>query len=587
MNKFVSSLLGSFAGTWIAFFVFGVFIFFFGIAAISSMSFSSAIPKVESNSILCINLTGTIKDKPDNKTLSELVNENWQVSENLHDILIAINHAETNDNIEGIYLNCGSVDTGIATASAIRNALSDFKKKSGKWVYAYGHGFSQKDYYIASVADSIFMNPSGSLDIHGLTSTTMFFKGALDKLGIEMQIIRVGTYKSAVEPFMLTSMSEASKLQTQTYIDNIWNEMCNAIAKSRKIDSKTIVDFADSLSSFKLPEIALNAKLIDGVCYQHEFDEKMKELSGISQSDDLRLVSANTMANTPGETNTSNREIAVLFAEGEINMTGDSHSINADDIVPQIIELADNDEVKGLVLRVNSPGGSAYASEQIWEALEYFKSKNKPLAVAMGDYAASGGYYISCGADCIFAEPTTITGSIGIYGMIPSAKKLMNETIGITTDYVTTTPNANISLFEPLTPNQMAAIQANVNKGYELFTRRCAQGRDVSVDSIKAIAEGRVWDGKNALKIGLVDQFGGIDDAVKWVANKAKLGSDFRTAYYPEYTMDFLNMIYSSFEVSVKNGLLQNNQWAEYVMQVQQLLNKDKLQCRMENIHIN
>lgn len=584
MNKFVSSLLGAFAGTWIAFFVFGFLIFFFGIAVLSSVSFSSVVAEINDNSILTINLTGTINDRPSNKTIQELIKDNQDPNENLHEILLAIKNAETNDKIKGICLNCGNVSTGFATASAIRNALSDFKKKSGKRIYAYGHSFSQKDYYIATVADSVFMNPVGQLDIHGLTSTTMFYKGALDKLGIDMQILRVGSFKSAVEPFTRTSMSEESKLQTQTFIDNIWENVCSDIAKARKVEVATVKEFADSLYAFDKAEVAVSKKLVDGTCYQHQFEDKLRRLSGLENGDELNLVSAYTAASQYQDASYSDK-IAVLYAEGEIYVTGDNKSINSADIVPQIIELADDESVKGLVLRVNSPGGSAYASEQIWEALEYFKSKKKPFAVSMGDNAASGGYYISCGADRIFAEPSTITGSIGIFGMIPSVKNLMNDKLGITTDFVTTTPNANLSVFEPLTPSQINAVQESVDNGYELFTSRCAKGRKMPVDSIRKIAEGRVWDGTNALAIGLIDQYGGIDDAVRWVAKKAAI-DDYSTEFYPEHTPDFINILYNTIEVSVKTEYLPNKQWQEYVMKVQGILKKDRIQCRMEDIYI-
>lgn len=289
------------------------------------------------------------------------------------------------------------------------------------------------------------------------------------------------------------------------------------------------------------------------------------------------------------EESPADNRIAVLYAEGEINTTGDEYSINSEEIVPQIIELADDPAIKGMVLRVNSPGGSAYASEQIWEALEYFKSKKKPLAVSMGDYAASGGYYISCGADRIFAEPTTITGSIGIFGMIPTVKTLLNDKIGITTDYVSTTPNANLTIFEPLTSTQLNAIQQNVNHGYELFVSRCAKGRKVSSDSINSIAEGRVWDGGNALKIGLIDQFGGISEAVSWVAQKAKLTqTDYTIDYFPEYTPDIINLIYNSLGSSIQSKHLYFNgeDITNTINRIQKILDTDRIQCRMENIYI-
>lgn len=593
MNKFVSSLLGAFTGTWIAFFLIGFFIFFSGIFILSSVSFSAGTAGIDHGSILRINLSGPITDKPYNKSIQELIESRQQQdNNNLHEILSAIDEAATNDNIEGIYLDCGTdagYTIGAATSSEIRDALVKFKKESGKWVYAYGHSFSQNGYYIASVADSVFINPAGQLDLHGLTSTTLFYKGLLDKLGIDVQIIRVGTYKSAVEPFFRTSMSDASKRQTQMFISNIWDNFCSGIAESRGVGIETIKIYADSLYSFQPPEIAKRHKLVDGICYQHQFESKLHKLVGTSpETGKLAFVSPAQVSAAAMAIPEYGNRIAVLYAEGEIGVSGGKNSINSEDIVPEIIDLANDDAIKGLVLRVNSPGGSAYASEQIWEALEYFKSKKKPFAVSMGNHAASGGYYISCGADRIFAEPVTITGSIGIFGMIPSFKNLMDDKLGITSDFVTTSPNANLSVLEPLTPYQLNAIQQSVNHGYDLFVSRCAQGRKLSTDSIRAIAEGRVWDGSKALEIGLIDQYGNVGDAVKWVAGKAKTGKEYSVVYYPEYKQDFINIIYNSLENSVQmQQTSQDKRISEFILDIRNILNKDKLQCRMEDFYIH
>lgn len=428
MNKFVSSLLGAFTGTWIAFFVIGIFIFFSGIAMISSLASStiSPIATIGDNAILRIDLSGSITDKPYNKSLQELVNNDGNAS-NLYEILGAIDHASTDSNIKGIYINCDGAGMGVASATAIRNALISFKKKSGKWIYAYGNDIAQGDYYAASVADKIFLNPAGALDIHGLTSSILFYKGLLDKIGVEMQIIRVGTYKSAVEPFMLTQMSEANKQQTSAFIGSIWKNITSDIASSRKLNADDVQAYSDSIGAFQDAKIAVSKKFVDELCYEHQVESKLRKLVGITETDDLNFVSPSDVMNSVITDNSSGEHIAIVYAEGEINVDGNSSSINSKDIVPEIIKLANDKSVKGLVLRVNSPGGSAFASEQIWEALDFFKSKNKPFAVSMGDYAASGGYYISAGADRIFAEKTTITGSIGIYGMIPNVKRLAND----------------------------------------------------------------------------------------------------------------------------------------------------------------
>ncbi len=590
MNKFVSSLLGAFTGTWIAFFIFGIFIFFAGIAMVSSLASvtMTSEPAIEDNSILRIELSGNISETPRNIDFKELVQSKGDNGENLCQIVKAIEIAAGNNKIKGIYVKCDGASMGVATASAIRQALTEFKKKSGKWVYAYGDEIAQGDYYVASVANKIYMNPVGGLDIHGLTSETMFYKGLLDKLGVEMQIIRVGTYKSAVEPYFLTGMSNASRYQTQEFLNNIWGNISDDISASRNIKSDVIQNFADSLLAFREAECAVKAKLLDELCYEHQFESKLRKLVGISEDDDLNFVTPSQVAGSETLDSSSNGHIAVVYAEGEINVEGKKGNINSSELVPQIIKLANDKDVKGLVLRVNSPGGSAFASEQIWEALEFFKSKKKPFAVSMGDYAASGGYYISSGAQRIFADKSTITGSIGIFGVIPNLKKLSNDKLGLTTDFVSTAANSNMSMFEPLTPKQRDAIQGNVNRGYELFVSRCASGRNKTKDQIKAIAKGRVWDGVSAKKIGLVDEFGGLNEAIKWVAQKANLKSDYEARVYPEFKPDFVNLLFNSLQNSASVTLSNSCDYElmKYVNSVKQILHQDRIQCRMPEIYI-
>lgn len=589
MNKFVSSLLGSFVGTWIAFLLFGVVIFISGIIMIASLSLSNVstpTAKITNNSVLRIDLNGEITERPMNKTLQEYINETEQNS--LHNILYAIEKAETDDKISGIYVHCGVSSTGFASAKAIRDALLEFKEKSGKWIYAYGETIGETGYYISSVADSIFLNPVGVLDIHGFMAVVPFYKGLLDKIGVEMQIIRVGTFKSAVEPYMLSSMSDANRLQTQTYLNNLWDNVCDSISSARGISEQTINEYADSLMTFSSPEIAVKEKFIDGLCYDHEFESKIKGLIGINDDEDINYIDVNTFVNAKFKPVKSSNKITVLYATGEIYESGSNDGINSDELVPSILELAKDDDVKGLVLRVNSPGGSAYASEQIWEALEQFKKTGKPFAVSMGDYAASGGYYISCGAQRIFAEPTTITGSIGIFAMIPNFNGLLTDKLGITTDFVTTNANSDITVIKALSPVQTAAVQRTINRGYELFTTRCATGRKMDINKLKSIAEGRVWDATKAKEIGLIDEYGNTDDAVKWVAEKAGLGNSYDTEYLPEYKEDFMDLLY----VTLSNSHYENKMKDKYGMlydyfeEINTLLKKDQIQCRMENIII-
>ena len=591
MNKFVSSMLGSFVGTWIAFLVFGIVIFISGLIMVASMSLSTMknpTVKVADNSVLCIDLNGEITERPTNLSLQEYINDIRPAS-NLHDILTAIERAKTDSRISGIYVHCGGTSsTGFATAKSIRDALQSFKSESGKWIYAYGETIGETEYYISSVADSIYLNPVGALDIHGFMAVIPFYKGLLDKIGVEMQIIRVGTFKSAVEPYMLSSMSDANRLQTQTYIDNLWDNVCDSISSARGISKQIINEYADSLMTFSAPEIAVKEKFIDGLCYDHEFESKIKDRIDIPEDDDINYVSVSSFINTKHHEIKSNNKIAVLYAVGDINVSGSDNGINSDDLVPIILDLAKDDAVNGLVLRVNSPGGSAYASEQIWEALEQFKKSGKPFAVSMGDYAASGGYYISCGAQRIFAEPTTITGSIGIFAMVPNFNGLLTDKLGINTNFVTTNANSDISVIKALSPAQTAALQGSINRGYELFTSRCATGRGMEIDKLKSIAEGRVWDATEAKKIGLVDEFGNLDDAVKWVADKAGIIDDYSVDYLPEFEEDFMNLLYAAFsesyyktEMKKEYGMLY-----EYIEKINTLLKQDQIQCRMENVFI-
>ncbi len=475
--------------------------------------------KIDKGTILSLNLNTEIVDRATAPTFYDIINERQQ-PESLTDITAALAAAKDDKNIEGLYIKCGGASLPIATAEAVRTAIEDFRK-SGKWVVAYSDTYSQTEYYIASLADEIYLNPVGSLDLHGLASGIPFFKGLLDKVGVEVQVVKVGTFKSAVEPFILTSMSEANRLQTHVYLDNIWNNMVDAISASRSIDKALINQYADSLATMTEASNLVDLKLIDGVMYRNELSDLLKDKVDIDKDDDLPLVSIadyiGSGVKLPHE-NSEKHKIAVYFASGDITESG-RDGIASDRVVPDILSIAEDDDIDALVLRVNSGGGSAFASEQIWHALEVLKENGKPFYVSMGDYAASGGYYISCGADKIFAQPMTLTGSIGIFGMIPCAKELVHDKLGVNVDYVSTNANSiGISILEPMTPFMRNKMQESVNRGYELFTSRCAEGRHMSQDSIKAIAEGRVWDGATAKKIGLVDVLGTLDDAVEALA---------------------------------------------------------------------
>ena len=587
MKKFFSTMLGAFVGTWLAFLIFGIVIFVSGIVMMASMTYSSLkmpVASVSDNSVLVLNLSGSIPERSQKANFQDLLEEDYSVPDNLKDILSAISIAKYDSRISGIVVKCNGAGAGFATAKTIRDALSDFRN-SGKWIYAYGESLAQGDYYIASLADSIYMNPVGMLDLHGVVSGIPFFKNTLEKIGVEMQIIRVGTFKSAVEPYMLTEMSEANRLQTQTYISNLWNNLTDSIAVSRKIRKEVINQFADSLGMFSPANEVVKKEFVDGLCYVHEFESKVRMALGLSEDTEIPAVTVSELLTTASNTESSNK-IAVVYANGAIVVSGDKNGINSSELVPEILDLAKDDEIKGLVLRVNSPGGSAYASEQIWEALEQFKKTGKPFAVSMGDYAASGGYYISCGADRIFAEPTTLTGSIGIYAMVPCMSGLLTDKLGVNFDFVKTNANTDISTVKPLTEFQKASFQKNVNAGYELFTSRCAVGRKMNINKLKSIAEGRVWDGMEAKKIGLVDEFGNVTDAVNWVATQAGIIGDYSVSDYPKTKEDFLDLLFSSMSESYYKMNMQERFGNFYplIEQVENMLKQDELQCRMEYI---
>lgn len=587
MKKFFSTMLGAFVGTWLAFLIFGIVIFVSGIVMMASMTFSSLkmpVASVSDNSVLVLNLSGSIPERSQKANFQDLLEEDYSVPDNLKDILSAISIAKYDSRISGIVVKCNGAGAGFATAKAVRDALIDFKSE-GKWIYAYGESLTQGDYFISSPADSVFMNPVGMLDLHGVVSGMPFFKNTLEKIGVEMQIIRVGTFKSAVEPYMLTKMSDANRLQTQTYITNLWNNITDSIASSRGIKKEVINQYADSLGMFSPATDVVKKGLVDGLCYVHEFESKVRSALGISEDTNIPTVSVKQLVTTESKVESTNK-IAVLYASGAIVVSGDKNGINSAELVPEILDLAKDDEIKGLVLRVNSPGGSAYASEQIWEALEQFKKTGKPFAVSMGDYAASGGYYISCGADRIFAEPTTLTGSIGIYAMVPCMSGLLTDKLGVNFDFVTSNANTDISTVKPLTEFQKASFQKNVNAGYELFTSRCAVGRKMNINKLKSIAEGRVWDGLEAKKIGLVDEFGNVSDAVNWVASQAGIVGDYSISDYPQIKEDFMDLLFSSMSESYYKMNMQERFGNFYplIEQVENLLNQDELQCRMEYI---
>lgn len=587
MKRFWTTVLGSFVGVWLGLMLFSFLSVIMSFAFVAAMSkFGTESKSVGKNSILRINLSGEVteRDSGNDFDVYGIITDSQVEKAGLTTILKAIKLAKSDENIKGIYLDCGGISAGVSTTHEIRAALNDFKK-SKKFIYAYGDGYTQGDYYVASVADSIFLNPVGQVDIHGLSATIPFFKNLLDKVGVEMQVVRVGTFKSAVEPYILTGMSEANRLQQQHYLGNIWNDLTDSIANSRKLTSAKVNEMADSLMAYEEGVSYVKNHIVDGLCYEFEVKNKLRALTDVDDDDDLNFVSPSELVASASNSSSSDDQIAVFFAEGEIDGNGEG-GIDSKSLSESILAAAKDDDVKGVVLRVNSPGGSAFGSEQIWKALQEVKKRNKPFAVSMGDYAASGGYYISCGADRIFAEPVTITGSIGIFGMIPCLENLATDKLGVNFSEVGTNANGNLSMFKKLTPFQRSRLQKMVNEGYELFTSRCATGRKMPIDSLKKIAEGRVWDGVSAKSLGLVDEFGNLEKAVKWVAAKAKL-KDYVTVALPtpeDKLMKYLSKyMRAKMEETIKG---ETGEIYQYHDVIKRILGRDQLQCLMEPVEI-
>lgn len=535
------SFLGTVAGIFVSGFLISIGLFILTVLAIVSSATHSEY-SVKDKSILYLDLSREIVEQPASLDIMAKLTKDGPSADVLYNIIDAIDAAADDDRIKGIFIDANGSSAGTAQRKAIIDALRRFKK-SGKWIYSYGDYYSQGDYYIAaSTSDSLYINPLASVDIHGLGGRMMFFKNLLDKIGVEMQVVKVGTYKSAVEPFILTEPSAASIEQQQLYLGNLWKDIRASIAKGRKVSADSVNAWANSFSfTFDATQI-IRKRIADASAYRHEFIDKLKELTDIDKDDDLRLVTpAQYVTSKPHKSHKTT--IAVLYASGDITESG-KDGIASDRLVPEILELAENDDIDGLILRVNSGGGSAFASEQIWEALGEFKEMTgKPFYVSMSDYAASGGYYISCGADKIYAEPVTITGSIGIFGLIPNIRGLVTDKLGVTTYPISTNPaGAQPDIFAPLTESQRAGMQSYVDRGYELFVKRVAGGRKKTVDQIKAIAEGRVWDGREALRIGLVDKLGGLDTALADMARELGVES-WSVERYPKTEDDVLTAL--------------------------------------------
>lgn len=525
MKQFLKYVLATVLGLVVA----GLLMGFFSMLMFMGMAMGTSAPKVEKNSVLVMKLDGTLSERTEENPFDMLMGGAGTSALSLENMLKAVEQAKENENVKGLYMEAGMLSAASpAMLQELRDAIVDFKE-SGKFVLSYGDTYTQGAYYLCSAADSVVVNPQGVLDWHGMSMQTMFFKEILDKLGVNVQVFKVGTYKSAVEPFIGTEMSDANREQMEVFTSEIWNEMLVDVSESRKISVEELNQVADTVTMLCETSFYLDEKLVDKVAYSDEIPQMICNMMDVDDEDDYNTITVDEMASVASNKpkDDSGNIVAVYYAYGDIVNTPSS-GISSEEIASSVVirdleKLADDDDVKAVVLRVNSGGGSAYASEQIWHQVMNIKSK-KPIVVSMGGMAASGGYYISCAADYIFAEPTTLTGSIGIFGMIPEVSELVTEKIGLHSETVKTNKFADFGdLTRPMNENEKAVMQASVNRGYELFTKRCADGRGMEQDSIKAVAEGRVWTGLHALELGLVDQLGGLDDAIAEAKKRAEI----------------------------------------------------------------
>jgi protease-4 len=531
----------------------GMLVFFIIIGIIGAMSIvgmissSQATQTVTDNSVLVLNLSGEMNEQAGDNVFGQLTGNVYN-NLGLEETLSAIKKAKENEKIKGIYIEAGAFSSDFASAQELRNTLLDFKK-SGKWIIAYGDTYTQGTYYLASVANKVYLNPQGELDWHGLGAQPMFVKDLLAKFGVKMQVIKVGRYKSATEIFTEDKMSDSNREQTQVYINGLWGNMCKGVSESRKISVDTLNAYADRMIMFESQKQLLKYKLIDGLLYTDQVKAEIKKLLKIDKDETINQLSVDDMINVKEDDNGD--QIAVYYAYGDIvdnpvtgTLLGGGHQIVAKDVCKDLEELMNDDDVKAVVVRVNSGGGSAYASEQIWHQITELKAK-KPVVISMGGKAASGGYYMSCNANWIVAEPTTLTGSIGIFGMIPDRSQLLTQKLGIKFDEVKTNKNSTMgSSARPMNEEEIGYLQNYIIRGYSLFRQRVADGRKLQVNDVEKIAQGHVFLGQDAMKIKLVDQLGGLDVAVAKAAKLAKM-KEYYTCSYPEQA-DWLSQLMSA-----------------------------------------
>ena len=532
MKDFFKNVFATFVGL----FLFVLVTLLLGFVCIFGMVLSSeSTTEIKNNSVLVINLSGPLNERTEENVITKFVGKTANET-SLEDVLSGIEKAKADKNIKGIYLEAGVfVPNSYAALQEIRDALIDFKK-SNKWIVAYGDSYTQGTYYLASVANDVYLNPQGMLDWHGLSTQRIYLKDMLAKFGVKVQVSKVGTYKSATEMFTGDKMSDADRQQTSAYLNGIWKYLLKGVGESRNIPIAKLNEYADSVITFANPADYLKMKLIDKLLYTDQVRNEIKKRLGIASGEDINQVSLADLKTVKADKN--GNEIAVYYAYGDIvdaPVSGTSlsqHNIVGKDVCKDLKELMDDDDVKAVVIRVNSGGGSAFASEQMWHQIMELK-KVKPVVVSMGGYAASGGYYMSVPANWIVAEPTTITGSIGIFGMFPDFSGLASEKLGIKFDEVKTNKNGTfLSPMRPLTPDEMRMLQVYIDRGYNTFKDRVAQGRKLTMQQVETIAQGHVYTGEDALKIKLVDELGGLDKAVQKAVQLAKI-KDYYTKNYP------------------------------------------------------
>ena len=525
------------AATIVGLLIFTIIIVAIGMMSIVGMiaSGSSSAP-ISDNSVMVLSLNGTLEERSETDVMSSLMGGGTS-STGLDEVLNAIKKAKENDNIKGIYIEASAFSAdSYASLQAIRKALVDFKK-SGKWIVSYGDTYSQGTYYLASTADKVLMNPQGMVDWHGLGGQQMLLKDLLAKFGVKVQLSKVGAYKSAPEMFTADKMSEENREQITAYMNGIWENILKDVSESRKISVEQLNQYADSLITFDEPQNFVKYKFVDKLVYTDEVKDVVKEMLKIGKDDNINKVSLSSMVNAKGSRN-DGEAIAVYYAYGDVvdgaaGGLSQGHTIDAQKVCKDLEKLMNDDDIKAVVLRINTGGGSAYASEQIWHSMKQLKAK-KPVVVSMGGMAASGGYYISCIGNYIYAEPTTLTGSIGIFGMFPDASQLLTEKLGVKFEEIKTNKFATFgSMSRPISEEEMAYLNRYIERGYDLFRSRVAEGRKMSVDEVEKIAQGHVWLGQDALKIKLVDALGGLDDAIKKAAELAKL-EEYHSVAYPE-----------------------------------------------------